>query len=66
MESNSGSRDVILLALLYDSGARVPLIYIRNFLGHESVQTTEIYLRIHQGSVSKILKEKPKQYTEYT
>jgi len=41
--------------------AGVPLIYIRNFLGHESVQTTEIYLRIHQGSVSKILKEKLKQ-----
>lgn len=38
--------------------AGVPLIYIRNFLGHESVQTTEIYLRIHQGSVSKILKER--------
>ena len=36
--------------------AGVPLIYIRNFLGHESVQTTEIYLRIQQGSVSKILK----------
>lgn len=36
----------------------IPLIYIRNFLGHESVQTTEIYLRIHQGSVSKILKER--------
>ena len=38
--------------------AGVPLIYIRNFLGHESVQTTEIYLRIQQGSVSKILKER--------
>ena len=38
--------------------AGIPLIYIRNFLGHESVQTTEIYLRIHQGSVSKILKER--------
>lgn len=38
--------------------AGVPLIYIRNFLGHESIQTTEIYLRIHQGSVSKILKER--------
>ncbi|MCI6581290.1 MAG: site-specific integrase [Oscillospiraceae bacterium] len=38
--------------------AGVPIIYIRNFLGHESVQTTEIYLRIHQGSVSKILKER--------
>lgn len=38
--------------------AGIPLIYIRNFLGHESIQTTEIYLRIHQGSVSKILKER--------
>ena len=41
--------------------AGVPLIYIRNFLGHESIQTTEIYLRIHQGSVAKILKEKLKR-----
>ena len=41
--------------------AGIPLIYIRNFLGHESIQTTEIYLRIHQSSVSKILKEKLKQ-----
>ncbi len=38
--------------------AGVPLIYIRNFLGHESVQTTEIYLRIHQASVSSILRER--------
>lgn len=38
--------------------AGVPLIYIRNFLGHESIQTTEIYLRMHQSSVSKILKDK--------
>lgn len=35
--------------------AGVPLIYIRNFLGHESVQTTEIYLRMNQASVSEIL-----------
>lgn len=38
--------------------AGVPLIYIRNFLGHESIQTTEVYLRTHQSSVSKILKER--------
>jgi len=38
--------------------AGVPLIYIRNFLGHESVQTTEIYLRVRQGSVGKILQER--------
>ncbi len=38
--------------------AGVPLIYIRNFPGHESVQTTEIYLRVHQGAVAKILQER--------
>lgn len=38
--------------------AGIPLIYIRNFLGHESVQTTEIYLRMHQNSVSNILRER--------
>lgn len=38
--------------------AGVPLIYIRNFLGHESVQTTEIYLRISPNSVAKILEER--------
>lgn len=43
--------------------AGVPLIYIRNFLGHESIQTTEIYLRIHQSSVSKILKERKSETT---
>lgn len=43
--------------------AGVPLIYIRNFLGHESVQTTEIYLRVHQNSVSKILKDKKVETT---
>lgn len=43
--------------------AGVPLIYIRNFLGHESIQTTEIYLRIHQSSVSKILRERKSETT---
>ncbi len=33
-------------------------MHFLEMIGHESVQTTEIYLRIHQGSVSKILKEK--------
>lgn len=35
--------------------AGIPLIYIRDFLGHESVKTTEIYAKISQATVSKIL-----------
>lgn len=35
--------------------AEVPLIYIRNFLGHESVQTTERYLKISQGAVASAI-----------
>ena len=35
--------------------AGIPLIYIRNFLGHETVSTTEVYARISQASVTKIL-----------
>ena len=38
--------------------AGVPLIYIRNFLGHESVQTTEMYLRMNQGGVAEILQKR--------
>lgn len=38
--------------------AGVPLIYIRNFLGHESVSTTEIYARISQASATKVLEER--------
>lgn len=38
--------------------AGVPLIYIRNFLGHESVKTTEVYAQISQKSVVKILEER--------
>ena len=37
--------------------AGVPLIYIRNFLGHESVQTTEVYLRMNQTSIAEILQK---------
>lgn len=38
--------------------AGVPLIYIRNFLGHESVQTTEQYLRMNQESAAEILQRR--------
>lgn len=38
--------------------AGVPLIYIRNFLGHESVKTTEVYLRMNQASVAEILQKR--------
>lgn len=38
--------------------AGVPLIYIRNFLGHESVNTTEVYARVSQEAVTKVLQER--------
>ena len=38
--------------------AGVPLIYIRNFLGHESVQTTEIYAKVTQANMNRLLSEK--------
>ena len=34
------------------------MIYIRNFLGHESIQTTEIYAKVTQGNLNRILSEK--------
>lgn len=37
--------------------AGVPLIYIRNFLGHESVNTTERYARVSQSAVNRVLEE---------
>ena len=37
-----------------------PLIYIRNFLGHVSVQSTEVYARIGQASLVKMLTERGK------
>jgi site-specific recombinase XerD len=37
--------------------AGVPLIYIRNFLGHESVQTTEIYARVSQEGLNNAVKQ---------
>ena len=36
------------------------LIYIRNFLGHASVQSTEVYARIGQTSLTKMLTERGK------
>ncbi len=36
----------------------VPLIYIKDFLGHSSVTTTEIYAQVSSGSLSKALLEK--------
>jgi len=38
----------------------VQLIYIRNFLGHASVQSTEVYARIGQTALVKMLTERGK------
>lgn len=38
--------------------AGIDLIYIRNFLGHEHISTTEIYARIGQEAVIKALTER--------
>lgn len=38
--------------------AGVNLIYIRNFLGHASISSTEIYARIGQAAVAKALTER--------
>jgi len=37
--------------------AGIDLIYIRDLLGHESVQTTEIYIRIDNDLKNKTLKK---------
>jgi integrase/recombinase XerD len=37
--------------------AGVPLVVIKNFLGHSSLQSTQIYAEISQGTVNKHLKE---------
>ena len=46
--------------------AGVDIIYIRNFLGHASVLTTEIYARVGQEAVTKALTERkiPKPSSE--
>ena len=36
----------------------IDIIYIRNFLGHENISTTEIYARIGQAVVTKALTER--------
>ena len=38
--------------------AGVDLIYIRNFLGHEHISTTEIYARVGQEAVTKALTDR--------
>ena len=38
--------------------AGVDLIYIRDFLGHESVQTTEIYATVSSALVDKALRNR--------
>ena len=43
---------------MVESGTQ--LIYIRDFLGHVSVQSTEIYARIGQNGVTKMLTERGK------
>ena len=37
--------------------AGVPLIFVKNFLGHVSVQTTQIYAEVTQDTMNKHLKE---------
>lgn len=37
--------------------AGVPLIVVKNFLGHVSVQTTQIYAEVTQDTMNKHLKE---------
>jgi integrase/recombinase XerD len=37
--------------------AGVPLVVIKNFLGHESIQSTQIYAELSQNTVDKHLKE---------
>jgi len=37
--------------------AGVPIVVIKNFLGHASLQTTQIYAELSQNTVDKHLKE---------
>jgi site-specific recombinase XerD len=47
---------------MVESGTQ--LIYIRNFLGHVSVQSTEIYARIGQTALTKMLTERGKSISQ--
>lgn len=49
---------------MVESGTQ--LIYIRNFLGHVSVQSTEVYARIGQNAVVKMLTERGKTAEQFT
>ena len=44
--------------------AGLPLIYIKNMLGHVSIQTTQIYASISQKAADKYLKEWNKKWFE--
>jgi len=37
--------------------AGVPIVVIKNFLGHTSLQSTQIYAELSQNTVDKYLKE---------
>jgi site-specific recombinase XerD len=37
--------------------AGVPLVVIKNFLGHASLQSTQLYAELSQNTVDKYLKE---------
>ena len=43
--------------------ANVNLIYIRDFLGHESVKTTEIYAKADSAAKEKLLKRQAKNHS---
>jgi len=47
---------------MVESGTQ--LIYIRNFLGHVSVQSTEVYARIGQATLTKMLSERGQSATQ--
>ena len=50
-------------------GANIPIVYIRDFLGHESVGTTEIYakadIKLKEESINKLAPKIIKENKEY-